>query len=90
MVWTFCVGMVLGFPVGCYLRETGYTKKMRNAYHALNPNADEFPTDNLEKLMPNQKRDKFYKDLEKGLAKPSDFERYIYGGNYDRKFGVDN
>ena len=23
------------------------------------------------------------------MAKPEDFERYIYGGNYDRKFGHD-
>ena len=33
---------------------------------------------------PNQKRDKFYKDVEKGLARPEDFERYIYGGTADR------
>tara|TARA_B110000305_G_C18768667_1_gene328596 strand:+ start:279 stop:443 length:165 start_codon:yes stop_codon:yes gene_type:complete len=24
------------------------------------------------------------------LAKPEDFERYVYGGNYDRKFGHDD
>ena len=33
---------------------------------------------------------KFYDDMKSGLAKPEDFERYIYGGNYDRKFFHDD
>ena len=48
-----------------------------------------YPTDNLEKLLPHQKRDKYFRDLQKGKAKPEDFERYIYGGNYDRKITTD-
>ena len=63
MVWTFCAGMIMGFPVGCYLREQGYLRKMRNAYSALRPEADFLPTDNLDKLLPHQKRDKFFSDL---------------------------
>ena len=47
-------------------------------------------TDNLEKLLPNQKREQFHRDLKTGMAKPEDFERYIYGGNYDRKFYHDD
>ena len=62
---------------------------MRNAYEVLHPTADYLPTNNLDKLMPTQRRDKFFKDLEKGMANKEDFERYIYGGNYDRKFYTD-
>ena len=40
-------------------------------------------------MLPNQKKEKYFRDLQKGMAKPEDFERYIYGGNYDRKFYTD-
>ena len=90
MVWAFVAGTLIGFPVGCYLREQGYTKRMRNAFHALQPDSDYLSTDNLEKLLPHQRREKFYKDVEKGMARPEDFERYVYGGNYDRKFYTDS
>ena len=90
MVWAFVVGLCAGLPAGCYLREHGYTTKLRNAYGALTPGQDHLRTDTLEKLLPDQKREKFYQDLKTGLARPEDFERYIYGGNYDRKFGHDD
>ena len=32
MVWAFVVGLCAGLPAGCYLREQGYGKKLRNAY----------------------------------------------------------
>ena len=86
MVWAFCVGLVVGLPAGCYLREKGYAKRMRHAYHAMLPDDKGLSTDNLDKLLPNQKREKFYRDVEKGLVRPEDFERYIYGGTHDRKF----
>ena len=90
MVWAFVAGICAGLPAGCYLREHGYADKLRNAYGALQPGRDDMRTDNLEKLMPTQKRNQFYQDLQRGLAKPEDFERYVYGGNYDSKFGHDD
>ena len=63
---------------------------MRNAYGALHPDSDMLATKNLDALLPGARRDKFYKDLAKGLAKPEDFERYVYGGNYGRKFYTDD
>ena len=40
MVYSFFVGMFLGFPVGCYLRETGYHKRALEAYRVLVPKDD--------------------------------------------------
>ena len=90
MVWAFVTGICFGLPAGCYLRENGYANKLKMAYGALQPGSNNLSTDNLEKLMPNQKRNQFYQDLQRGLAKPEDFERYVYGGNYDRKKGHDD
>ena len=56
MVWAFCTGLVVGFPVGCYLREKGYTNRMRNAYVSMAPEKSKYSTDNLDKLLPDQKR----------------------------------
>ena len=53
MVWSFVAGTLIGFPIGCYLRENGYTKKMRKAYYALQPDSNYLATDNLEKLLPS-------------------------------------
>ena len=90
MVWAFCTGLVIGFPVGCYLREKGYATRLRNAYVAVAPEQSKYTTDNLQKLLPDQRRNQFYRDLKTGDAKPQDFERYIYGGQYSRKFGSDD
>ena len=56
----------------------------------MSPESDPFPTNNLKEKMGYNKRDKYYQDLKSGQAKPEDFERYIYGGNYDRKFQSDD
>jgi hypothetical protein len=37
MVYAFFVGMFVGLPFGCYLREVGYAKKFRNAYEIFVP-----------------------------------------------------
>ena len=94
-------GLCVGLPVGCIMRERGYVNKLRNAYAALRPEEKSksssivmissilfgvgFGTDNLDKLLSEKKVRQFHQDLQNGLAKPEDFERYIYGGNYDRK-----
>ena len=90
MVWAFVTGLCFGLPAGVYLREKGYATKMRNAYQAMNPNEVQYKTDNFEKLDGKKKADKYYRDLKTGMADPKDFERYIYGGNYDRKFYHDD
>lgn len=35
MVYAFFVGATLGLPLGCYLREVGYAKKLQDAYHVF-------------------------------------------------------
>ena len=90
MVWAFFAGVFLGFPAGCYLREKGYVQKARAAVQIMRPDSDPFPTDNLARKTGMKKRELYYDDLKVGNAKPEDFERYIYGGNYDRKFIKDD
>ena len=90
MVWAFVTGLCFGLPAGCYLREKGYSTKLRNAYTAMNPTEIQYKTDNFDKLDGKKKADMYYRDLNKGMADPKDFERYIYGGNYDRKFYHDD
>ena len=63
---------------------------MRMAYVAVAPEKSKYKTDNLDRLLPDQKRNQYFKDLKTGNAKAEDFERYIYGGNYNRKFGHDD
>ena len=87
MVWAFVTGMVMGFPVGCYFREQGYSTKLKNALTALRP--DDTSTDNFEKVTGFKKREKYFKDLKTGMAKPEDFERYIYGASANKKKGHD-
>ena len=41
MVYAFFVGMVVGLPVGCYIREKGYASKMHQAYNLFSPANDE-------------------------------------------------
>lgn len=40
MVYAFCVGMFIGLPVGCYLREVGYAHKFQSAYSIFFPDTD--------------------------------------------------
>ena len=37
MVYSFFVGMFLGLPLGCYLREVGYAGKFKSAYGIFFP-----------------------------------------------------
>ena len=62
MVWAFVTGIVMGFPVGCYMREQGYSEKLSNAIHALRPNTT-LRTDKFERTTGLKKREKYYKDL---------------------------
>jgi hypothetical protein len=80
MVYAFFVGLFVGLPVGCYLRERGYTNKVMRAYEVFTPvtdvkKSDEFKSTNKQ----------FYEDLKRGLVSNEDFERYIYGGNRNEK-----
>ena len=52
--------------------------------NALSPT--DYSTDNFEKVANSKKREKYYKDLQSGMAKPEDFERYVYGGQSNKKF----
>ena len=47
MVWAFVGGMLMGFPVGCYFREHGYSSKLKNAIRELRPE-NKLRTDNFE------------------------------------------
>jgi hypothetical protein len=35
MVYAFGVGLLIGLPVGCYMRERGYTQKIMKAYEIM-------------------------------------------------------
>lgn len=80
MVWAFCVGLFVGLPVGCYLREVGYSRKAKDAWAVLFPDngnvqMDRFRNNGVE----------FSEKLKKGEAQVQDFERYIYGGTKNLK-----
>jgi hypothetical protein len=80
MVYAFFVGMTVGLPVGCYLREAGYASKFKNAYSALVKQDD---SKQLDQFKNNSAR--FYENLKKGQVDPKEFERYIYGGTYAKR-----
>lgn len=40
MVRFFAAGLFVGFPLGCYLREQGYHKRIQAAYKVLKPGDD--------------------------------------------------
>ena len=40
MVRYFMAGLCAGFPLGCYMRETGLHKRLQAAYKALRPGED--------------------------------------------------
>jgi hypothetical protein len=74
MVWAFAAGLFVGLPIGCYLREKGYSRKAKQAYDIFNPNRDK----QMDKFRDTNKE--FYDNLKKGEVQHEDFERYIYGG----------
>jgi hypothetical protein len=48
MVYAFFVGVTLGLPLGCYLREVGTSNKLQNAYNIFVPRADAHQMDKLK------------------------------------------
>jgi hypothetical protein len=73
-MYAFFVGGVFGMPLGCYLREKGFSDRFVRAYRELQPRKEE---DELK-----SETDEFYKAVKLGRADPKDFERYIYGRSY--------
>jgi hypothetical protein len=45
MVYAFFVGLFVGLPVGCYLREAGYQRKFKNAYQQFAPDNGSLKSD---------------------------------------------
>jgi hypothetical protein len=80
MVYAFGLGLFLGLPLGCYLREVGYANKIRSAYEVFVPP----PTADKSDRFRNKAGD-FYKNLQKGQADVKDFERYVYGGSHNER-----
>ena len=78
MVYAFFVGLTIGLPVGCYMREAGYAQKIKNAYNVFVPLPE---TDKAAKY--KSKADEFYKNIRKGQTEAKDFERYVYGGSHN-------
>ena len=37
MVYAFFVGLTIGLPLGCYMREAGYVHKIKSAYNVFVP-----------------------------------------------------
>jgi hypothetical protein len=61
MVYAFLVGLTLGLPIGCYLREAGYAHKILNAYNIFVPPP---ATDTSDKY--KNKSKEFYDNIRKG------------------------
>lgn len=80
MVYAFFVGLTLGLPLGCYLREQGYASKLKNAYHVFVPPPDAHQSDKFKNT-----NKQFYDNIKKGQVDHTEFERYIYGGTYAKR-----
>jgi|LauGreDrversion4_2_1035121.scaffolds.fasta_scaffold1152287_1 hypothetical protein len=78
MVYAFFVGLTLGLPLGCYMREAGYAHKIRSAYNVFVPP----PETNKAEQYKSKAKD-FYRNIRKGETEAKDFERYIYGGSHN-------
>ena len=78
MVYAFFVGLTIGLPLGCYMREAGYAHKIKSAYNVFVPPPE---TDTAQKY--KSKANEFYKNIRKGQAETTDFERYVYGGSHN-------
>ena len=78
MVYAFFVGLTVGLPVGCYLREVGYAQKFKNAYNVFVPPPE---TDKAQQM--KSKSGEFFNNLKKGQVEAKDFERYVYGGTHN-------
>lgn len=80
MALAFGVGLVVGIPAGCYLRERGYTQKAVQAYELFSPKTNAKKSDQFQNT-----NKQFYDNIKKGQVNHEDFERYIYGGTYNKK-----
>ena len=65
--------------MGCYLREAGYHHKFRRAYESFVPTTERQRSDQFRNTT-----QEFYKNLSRGQVDNKDFERYIYGGSYNK------
>lgn len=61
MVYAFFVGLTVGLPMGCYLREVGYAKKFKDAYYIFAAAPDTHTSDKFK-----SKSEEFYKNIKKG------------------------
>ena len=52
MVYAFFVGLTIGLPLGCYLREVGYTRKIQSAYNIFVPQSLEKQADKYKSRAP--------------------------------------
>jgi hypothetical protein len=80
MVYAFMLGMTLGLPLGCYLRETGVARKLQTAYNIFVAPPDTHKADAFK-----NKSEQFYRNIKKGNVDPKEFERYVYGGSYAQR-----
>jgi len=80
MVSAFIVGLTFGLPLGCYMREVGYAKKLQDAYRVFVPAPSTHTSDELKNKNVN-----FYENIKKGQVDPKEFERYVYGGQYAKR-----
>lgn len=68
---SFFVGVAIGLPVGCYLREIGFGNRLNKAFR---------------EIVPREKKDElvneagmFYQSMRQGMANPDEADRYIWG-----------
>lgn len=80
MVYSFMFGLFIGLPIGCYLRETGYARKFNTAYNIFFPDKNEHKSDQFR----NRSKE-FFDNLKKGQVDNTDFERYIYGAQFNKR-----
>ena len=60
MVWAFVVGMFVGLPMGCYLREVGYSRKAKDAWAVFFPDDGKIKMDRYR-----NKSQEYYDKLKK-------------------------
>ncbi|CDW81037.1 UNKNOWN [Stylonychia lemnae] len=80
MVYSFFVGMFVGLPIGCYLREVGYANKFKSAYKIFFPDQGIMKSDKLK-----NKSAQFFESLKRGEVEAKDFEKYVYGGQHNNR-----
>ena len=84
MVYSFAIGMFVGLPVGCWMREQGHHHRAMRAYRVMFPKEAAPISDSYQNT-----NEQYQKDLMAGRVEPKDFERYIYGKEYNKQRGTD-